>query len=395
MRTLFPVALVLAAGCVNPVYVPPPQPVQPAGTGEVVLSGGEGTEVLAEGVAALPAQGGADIARDQALSDALRKSVEQGVGTLVNSETRVENFQLLSDRIYSRSQGYVSSYRVITEGLEGALYRVVVRAKVKLSDIENDLAAIGILILEQGRPRVMVVVKELENDGDLAVDDRMMSQTLLETMILDRFQGKGFPVVDAATVRENLKKDQLRKILEGDVEAAKLVGLKTGAEVVIAGTATRGSDERTIGGTAREVHIIRMSTRAIGTEDAAVLGASAVTVQLPFSVDQAREQAADTTAAELIAEILAKWKRHENVTVLALTNANYERVQRLKSEISTKLRGIIKVVSRDLTGSSATLEVISETSSQEVLDGLSIRGITVPFEVRGFSGNRIDIRFLE
>ena len=51
------------------------------------------------------------------------------------------------------------------------------------------------------------------------------------------------------------------------------------------------------------------------------------------------------------------------------------------------------VISRDLVGSTATLEVISETSSQEVFDGLTTRGIGVEFEVKGFSGNRIEIRF--
>lgn len=403
MKWLLILTTCLAAGCYTPAYIPPthsstyqpPTAATPAGSGEVVLDGGEGTEVLAEGVAALPAQGGADIARDHALDDALRKAVEQGVGTLINSETRVENFQLLSDRIYSRSTGYVSSYKVITEGLEGALYRVVVRAKVKLADIENDLAAIGILVLEQGRPRIMVVVKETQNWAELFSDDRVMSQTMLETMILDAFQQKGFPVVDAATVRQNLEKEQLKKILEGDNETAVLVGLKVGAEVIVAGTAQRTSQVKYVAGMNREFHKMRMSARAINTETAEIIGASATTTELPFSEDGARRRAADTTSAELVSKILGGWTKHENVTVIAADNADFSRVQKLKSEIALKLRGIIKVISRDLVGSTATLEVISETSSQEVLDGLTTRGISVGFEVKGFSGNRIEIRFAD
>ena len=402
MRRLLILAVSLCAGCMTPAYSPSPvtptatpSAVPPAGSAEVVISGGDGREVLAEGMAALPARGGADIARDQALNDALRKAVEQGVGTLINSETQVENFALLSDRIYSQSTGYVSSYRVITEGLEGALYRVVVRAKVKTADIEDDLAAIGILLLQQGRPRVMVVVKELAGWDDFFADDRVMSQTMIETMLLDRFQAKGFPVVDAATVKQNLKKEQLKKILEGDNEAAVLLGLETGAEVVVGGTVERSVENRTIGGTMREVHVIRMSTRAVGVEDARILGASAITTKLPFSVDQAREQVVDSTARELTAEILGKWKKRENFTILAISNSSFERVQLLKSEIGGKLRGVIRVISRDLMGSTGTLEVISETSSQEILDQLGTRNLAVGFEVTGFAGNRIELRLTE
>ena len=397
MRRLVMLTVCLAAGCYYPAYAPTsvsstPESA-PDSSGEVVVSGGAGTEVLVEGVAALPAQGGADIARDYALADALRKAVEQGVGTFVSSETRVENFQLISDNIYSQTKGYVSSYRVVTEGLEGALYRVVIRAVVKLDDIENDLAAIGLLVLEQGRPRIMVMVKEAENWSTFWSDDRGLSQSMIETMIVDAFQQKGFPVVDAATVRENLEKEQLRRILDGDNEAAVLVGLKVGAEVVVTGLAERMATRKHVAGALRSFYRFRMSARAINTETAEILGASATTIELPFSEDQARHRSADTTSAELISKILGGWKKHENVTVIVASNADFALVQQLKSEISGRLRGVIRVISRDLVGSSATLEVISGTSTQEVRDGLTTRGITVGFEVTGFSGNRIDIRF--
>ena len=399
MRWLLILTACLAVGCYYPAHAPTsvvstPEPV-PSGSGEMVVSGGAGTEVLAEGVAALPVQGGVDIARDHALSDALRKAVEQGVGIFVNSETRVENFQLISDNIYSQAKGYVSSYRVVTEELEGALYRVAIRAVVRLGDIENDLAAIGLLVLEQGRPRIMVVVKEMQDWTGFWSDDRGMSRMMLETMIVDAFQQKGFPVVDAATVRENLKEDQLKRILEGDVETAALVGFRAGAEITVAGTAERSSQIRFVAGAAREFHRFRMSARAVNTETAEVLGASATTIELPFSEDQARRRSADTTSAELISKILGGWKKHENVTVIAASNADFSKVQQLKSEISGKLRGIIRVISRDLVGSNATFEVISSTSTQEVRDGLTTRGIAVGFEVTGFSGDRIEIRFTD
>ena len=231
--------LLLSACAVPPAYQNPSQSVQaqaappPATSQEVTLAGGNGTEVLVEGVAT---SADAGIARDHALKDALRKAVEQGVGTIINSDTKEQNFQLLSDNIYSQASGYVSSYRVVAEGPDAGLYRVTIRAQVKLDKIEDDLTGIGILLEQQGRPRIMVVVKEVPKDDILAVTDQMLETEMIETIIVDAFQSKGFPVVDAATVKQNLQKDQLRKILEGDNQAAILLGQNAGAEVVVAGT---------------------------------------------------------------------------------------------------------------------------------------------------------------
>jgi hypothetical protein len=109
-------------------------------------------EVMVEGVSSIEG-GRKDIARDHAIKDALRKAVEQAVGTFISSETVVENYEVLSDRIYSKAEGYVAEYKVLREKVEGDLYRVLISAKVKMGDIKDDLKAIGILVEYLGRPR--------------------------------------------------------------------------------------------------------------------------------------------------------------------------------------------------------------------------------------------------
>ncbi len=44
---------------------------------------------------------------------------------------------------------------------------MTIRASVKTGSIENDLAAVGLLLSEQGRPRVMVLVRELAGGQNL------------------------------------------------------------------------------------------------------------------------------------------------------------------------------------------------------------------------------------
>ena len=100
----------------------------------------KGKVVQAEGVGVIVAKETA-VARDRALEDALRKAVEQAVGTMISSDTVVQNYQLLYDRIYSKSRGYIQNYQIVSEGKKGEnLYSVKIRASVSSGDIKDDLS---------------------------------------------------------------------------------------------------------------------------------------------------------------------------------------------------------------------------------------------------------------
>lgn len=119
---------------------------------------GDEQQVTVEGRAPL-VSGSTASARDAALGDAMRHAVEQVVGTLVDSRTLVENFVTVRDRIYSASDGYVSRYDVLAEGVEadGQTYHVRILATVRRGRVKDDLASYRILQVKTGRKRVMVV----------------------------------------------------------------------------------------------------------------------------------------------------------------------------------------------------------------------------------------------
>ena len=88
------------------------------------------TKVTAKGQSAIYLNDVAN-ARDKALADAFRKAVEQAIGAMVSSETVVENYQLISDKILTRARGFVKTYNVISEGeIEEGLYQVEIEAQV-------------------------------------------------------------------------------------------------------------------------------------------------------------------------------------------------------------------------------------------------------------------------
>lgn len=99
--------------------------------------------LTAEGVADI--HGNArDIARNAAVEDARKRAVEQEIGILIGSQTEVENYQLISDKILSRSREYIKRYTVAEETEDSGLLRVRITADVFLPKLIDDLSAIGI-----------------------------------------------------------------------------------------------------------------------------------------------------------------------------------------------------------------------------------------------------------
>ena len=93
--------------------------------------------VVAEGV-------GVDV--ESARRDAYRAAVRQVVGTLVDSQTIIENDTVITEKVFVFSDGYVDRVEPLKEVLEGGLVRVKVKAFVKAGKLEEDLRANKILL---------------------------------------------------------------------------------------------------------------------------------------------------------------------------------------------------------------------------------------------------------
>jgi hypothetical protein len=116
------------------------------------------TEVEAEGVAAILNNNMAG-ARKQALLNAQRNAVEQGVGLVLDSNTVSQNFEIIRDKVLTSAQGFVSKFVVLNEGAlpDGQSYKVKIRAEVSQDLLQDRLAALRILHKAMGNKRVMVI----------------------------------------------------------------------------------------------------------------------------------------------------------------------------------------------------------------------------------------------
>lgn len=128
----------------------------------------QATEVEAEGQAAILNNNLAG-ARNQALVNAQRNAVEQGVGLVLDSKTVSENFEIIRDKVLTSSQGFVTRYTILQEGPtpDQQTFRVRIKAEVSQELLEDRLSALRILHQAMGNKRVMVIYRS-DNPNALA-----------------------------------------------------------------------------------------------------------------------------------------------------------------------------------------------------------------------------------
>lgn len=276
------------------------------------------TEIQACGMAQV-VDGNLGRAKTQALSDAQRNAVEMGIGTLIDADTIVNNAVLIQDRIYSRTSGYVTHYKVTSEGLtpSGKAYETCIDATVDTAEIKEDLRAIGILKQRAGNPRFMVVFLpdpgSAANAGDLVVKEA-------ERAINDAFIKKGFVVINRSFANDFVRQMEQGRVDKKDVAGMSKIASTAQADILVLFDV--GASERTDLSNAyfKEV-ILALNVQSVSPGTAELFSSNARTTRIRTS------KSADTHyfASPHVAKSMATLAQQVADDTMADTLAYFER----------------------------------------------------------------------
>ncbi|WDN89502.1 hypothetical protein BuS5_02470 [Desulfosarcina sp. BuS5] len=184
----------------------------------------EEKEIVVDGAAPVSGEN-IEGARNNAVKDALRKAVEQGVGTLMDADSILQD-DLLMEKIYTSARGYITGYKIIKERREqNGLYRVKIRAVVKPGILVDTLIKLGLYKCMMDYPRILVICSP-----DAQVTD---AAGAAESVFLKTLTSKHFDLVDPGI---SLKlHDDTKSLLKADTinNAAAKLGLEHHAEIVL------------------------------------------------------------------------------------------------------------------------------------------------------------------
>ena len=367
----------------------------------------ESRTVSAEGVAAIR-DGARDIARDAAILDAQQRAVEQAIGILIDSQTMVENFQVISDSILSQTKGYIKRYNITGEFPEGNLLRVTITAEVALGKISDDLSAIGILLGQVHKPRTMILIAEQNIGQEViawwlgSVHGQSTDMAMTETTLMDKFTEKGFEMIDHEAAAQNIKVTSAYKVQSLSTEQARTLGNQAAAEVVIVGKSF-AKLQGTVGGSLKSAQA-DLTARAVRTDSGQVLASvsthgAAVHVSEVTAGNEALKKASTEAADQLITKILAQYSkevggsRSISITISGFTTK--AQFVKFKDVLKNQVRGIKNLHERSYANGTAKVSVDSKNSAQILSDELAIKDFgTFSVDVTGSTANSLELRVM-
>ena len=338
------------------------------------------------------------MARDNAIVDAQRKAVEQAVGVLMSSESAVQNYEIVSDRILTQSAGYITSYDVLDEQHDDKEYRVKIRAVIGMGALENDVQAIQHLIQQKGNPRMMFLVSEelvgLKTAGVASAD---MAQA--EVTLQQAFVNKGFDVVDAATVAQNVSREQAIKAAEGDAAAAAAICQQFGADVAITVKSSASAGAKILNSDMKSYQAV-VTAKAVRADTAAVIASASEQAKQAHIDDltggtAAIQKASAKLADALIPKILEQWRQDVQTATtvqLVVSNISFAQLKQIKEILSTKIRGVKAVNQRSFQQKTAVLDVDIQGTTETLADELTAQDFNgVMLDVTSMTGNKIEL----
>ncbi len=338
---------------------------------------------------------GSDLkAHDEALNRALRAAIEQGVGSVIDSETMVSNFQLLDDQVYSHVKGYVTNYEVIGDNHgEGGIYIVRVRATVALGLLEKNLKALKLTMKRRGNPRTMFIFSEL-------IDGLEQAGAVTQTEMERAFLAKEFPLVDKAQMQ--MIKERDASLSYADPQKAAALGRQYGAEIVIVGQATSDLvDNSRPYGVSVFAYRSQISAKAIKTDTAEVMVSDQADSEargggrIPTAKDSLRQGAAQL-AERMMVQVVDRMRSEAfntvNIQIIA-EGANATTRRMLVKDLES-IRGVESVSERSFVNGVVILDVNVDGAIWKDFDERLESLPSLSLSVTGKTQNRIDVKVI-
>ncbi len=322
-------------------------------------------EVIAEGEAAIISS--KDVAEQSAIASALRNAVEQTSGLYLLSETKTKNFQVITDEIYTKAQGYVSSREILSKKEVNGNIVVKIKAQVSMEPLLESMKKLGLL-----RKWTVAVISEKNYDNAKYVESATNS---INQVVIDN----GFRVVDNDVLSSLEKPETMNQILKGNYLAASQMLRDNGVDVlVICKTITESLSGNNFNAYGIDVNIQsakgRIDAKLVRADTGELLGVKSFEKISVGSGDGTKAQAlkdAGVEAGHFFVNQIIKLPASTSAYVqLYIKGLSFAKIKPLIDEIKA-IRGVRKVTNKIFKNKEAIFEIETEGDSNLLASNIS------------------------
>jgi len=242
--------------------------------------------------------------KDVALSAAMRRAVEQGVGVFVKSDTTVIDSALVDDKILSHSRGYVTSYKIIKEIKNTDGFVITISAVVDYKLLKGDIDALTILRKSAvvGNPRILVLSSTKDNN----IRSKEFHDDIYNG-IIESLTDQQFRVVDKETADKFAQQITETHGIDIDLNKAAKYGLQYQAEYTmyysVSGVVRESSAGKSV--------LLNVKTQLIDNTRAQIITSKNVEQSgMGSSVDQALAKAAREGGRKIVTPMIDILQKH-------------------------------------------------------------------------------------
>lgn len=317
---------------------------------------------------------------EQAKRAALRQAVEEGVGVLISSQTRVQNFAIIQDDILSRTDGYIKEYRITEHGpSDETTYQVEIEAVVGLGDLHESLDALDLLIESVENPVIICLGRERLRGENGLIDQKwgILASELRRGL---RQANKHFHL--AAPVG-----DFGGEAFDAGAAAGDL-GQDLGASIVVRGEAemqpASGIKVPLASSTLREIGVqsavVQLRVEALWADSGEIFAtlstverAAAVTIQAAY--EKGIRSGAEKLTDQLVERLAEDWreKAYSGRLLRLVIEGKRERLTLFEREFPARVGGIEKLYPRSYSGGRGVYDARSQHTGFQVARSLVAR----------------------
>ncbi|MDR1514788.1 MAG: hypothetical protein LBS45_03760 [Synergistaceae bacterium] len=322
---------------------------------------------------------GTGTSRKAAEDDAKRSAIEQGIGAFIDGYTEMKDYQVVTDKVFSKAQGIIKKFEVLNERKDAdGLITIEARAVVSAAALDGVLGPAAIDML--GNPRVLIIIDE-------RVAEKQPFMYTSEGQVERVFQNSGLHIVDKAQsdVLSDVQLNEARKkqndeellriarnfkadvLVSGKAYAGSFVSVKAGGHPVYSGRASVQL-KAVLTNTAQQIafntsEADQKITRGTTEEDAAVKG-------FQICASQGAKKMVNSIAYSMFGSLGAPTYR------IKIAGIPFDAVFELIESLET-LDGVKSVYQRSYDNGTLELDVVSEMDANALARWLSKNGSSI------------------
>ena len=331
-------------------------------SGKIITVNAEGSAIVVKGRKAE--------ARESARRELIRNALDIAVGSFVESVTKMDNYKIVSDKVFSQSKGLVRRISIKEEWIdESGMYHMT--AECSVSETKLDLTLGPAVIDALGNPRIMI----------------MLEQGTARSAVQKVFEKSGFAIINPS---------QAQILQDIDLEAARATGNYSAvrdaarnfrADVIIVGSAgsSLSSKQRILGQTLYAVAssvrleaVLTDTAQTVGSEEFSWRPRRAAECSLSFGEGSARglSSCASRAAESIVHKVAYALTGSGGAGALGgmtvkviIRNIDFNSARALKNQLGI-IHGVSGVYQRRyVNGSELELDIVSDKTA-DVIAGI-------------------------